>query len=39
MEEIIKLYSDSNYLRSKANNIFEEAKIWVNDNISIKTKK
>lgn len=34
MEEITRLYSDSNYLRSRADIIFDEAKIWVNDNIS-----
>lgn len=28
-EEVIKLYSDSNYLRSKADTIFDEAKAWV----------
>jgi hypothetical protein len=32
-EEITRLYKDPNYLREKACSIFEEAKIWVNDQL------
>ena len=30
-KEITKLYSNPNYLRGKSDNIFEEAKSWIND--------
>lgn len=32
-EEITKLYKNPDYLREKANSIFEEAKIWVNEQL------
>lgn len=33
-EEITKLYKDPDYLRERAQSIFEEAKVWVNDRIT-----
>lgn len=31
VDEVTKLYSDSNYLRERADSIFEEAKAWINE--------
>lgn len=35
-EEIEKLYKNPNYIREKEDIIFEEAKIWINENLNIK---
>ena len=33
-EEISKLYTNPDYLRTRANTIFDEAKVWVNDRLT-----